>query len=177
MRKHPLALVAALALCAPALFPSEAAAADALRLLSRTALASYDGDFDHFGADVKGNRLFLAGEDGGTLEVFDLRTGAHVKTVPGMETPHAIHYVPEKNRLIVSNSGDGLSKVLDGSTYAVIDTIKLTPGADAMSYDASARQLWFVTGGKNAAARGSSVKNRWCCASLASVARLDRWPA
>jgi DNA-binding beta-propeller fold protein YncE len=150
MRKHPLALLAALALCAPALFPSAAAAAETLRLLGRTALTSYDGDFDHFGADVKGNRLFLAGEDGGTLEVFDLRTGAHLKTVPGLETPHAIHYVAEKNRLIVSNSGNGMSKVLDGSTYAVIDTIKLTPGADAMTYDPSSRQLWFVTGGKNA---------------------------
>jgi DNA-binding beta-propeller fold protein YncE len=150
MYKQTLTLVAALALGTPALFPSEAAAAETLRLLGRTELASYDGDFDHFAADVKGNRLFLAGEDGGTLEVFNLRTGAHIKTVPGMETPHAIHYEPGKNRLIVSNSGNGLSKVLDGKSYAVLDTIKLAPGADVMSYDASSRHLWFVTGGKNA---------------------------
>jgi DNA-binding beta-propeller fold protein YncE len=96
------------------------------------------------------NRLFLAGEDGGTLEVFDLRSGAHLKTVKGMETPHAIHYEAKTNRLFVSNSGAGLSKVLDGKSYALLDTIKLTPGADVMSYDASSRRLWFVTGGKNA---------------------------
>ncbi len=119
-------------------------------MLGRTDLPRYDGDFDHFGADIKGNRLFLAGEDGGTLEVFNLRTGAHLKTVPGMETPHAIHYEPRTNRLFVSNSGPGLSKVLDGKNYAVLHTIKLTPGADVMSYDASSRRLWFVTGGKNA---------------------------
>ena len=150
MTRQPLALAAALVLGAPALWPADAAAAEALRLLGRTELASYEGDFDHFAADVKGHRLFLAGEDGGTLEVFDLRTGAHLKTVPGMETPHAIHYDPARNRLIVSNSGKGLSKVLDGRTYAVRSTIKLTPGADVMSYDASSRRLWFVTGGKNA---------------------------
>jgi DNA-binding beta-propeller fold protein YncE len=150
MTKQTLALVAALMLGAPALIPSHAAAAETLRLLGRTELASYDGDFDHFAADVKGNRLFLAGEEGGTLEVFNLRTGAHIKTVSGMETPHAIHYEPGKNRLIVSNSGNGLSKVLDGKSYAVLGTIKLTPGADVMSYDASSRRLWFVTGGKNA---------------------------
>jgi DNA-binding beta-propeller fold protein YncE len=153
MTKQTLALVAALVLGAPALSPTDAAAAETLRLLGRTELTSYDGDFDHFAADVKGNRLFLAGEDGGTLEVFNLRTGAHIKTVPGMETPHAIHYEPGKNRLIVSNSGNGLSKVLDGKSYAVVDTIKLAPGADVMSYDASSRRLWFVTGGKNAATR------------------------
>jgi DNA-binding beta-propeller fold protein YncE len=150
MNKPTLALVATLVLGAPAFFASEATAAETLRLLGRTELASYQGDFDHLAADVKGNRLFLAGEDGGTLEVFDLRSGAHLKTVPGMETPHAIHYEPKTNRLFVSNSGDGLSKILDGKSYAVLGTIKLAPGADVMSYDASSRRLWFVTGGKNA---------------------------
>ena len=153
MKKQTLALIAAIALATPALFAPAVAADQPLRLLGRTDLATYEGDFDHFGADVKGNRLFLAGEDGGTLEVFDLRSGAHVKTVPGMETPHAIHYEPERNRLFVSNSGDGLSKILDGRSYAVLDTIKLAPGADVMSYDPSAHRLWFVTGGKNATAK------------------------
>ncbi|WP_243655773.1 YncE family protein [Roseateles saccharophilus] len=137
-------------LAALAALPFAAGAEPALRLLGRTDLPTYQGDFDHFGADVKGNRLFLAGEDGGTLEVFDLRSGKHLKSVPGMETPHAIHVEPERNRLVVSNSGDGLSKVLDGRSYAVVDSVKLTPGADVMAYDPSARQLWFVTGGKNA---------------------------
>src|SRR5689334_21199722 len=131
MRKAILTFVVLLAGCAAA---SDSAP---LKLLQSVDLPKYSGDFDHFAADVKGNRLFLAGEDGGTLEVFDLRTGAHVKTVTGMETPHAIHYEPAKNRLIVSNSGNGLSKVLDGTSYAAVDTIRLVPGADVMSYDAS----------------------------------------
>ena len=45
-----------------------------LRLIGRTSLPDYDGDFDHFAADIRGSRLFLAGEDRGTLEVFDLKT-------------------------------------------------------------------------------------------------------
>jgi DNA-binding beta-propeller fold protein YncE len=150
MNRRAAVCALALALGAPSLFASDALAADTLRLIGRTDLAGYDGDFDHFGVDVKGNRLFLAGEDGGTLEVFNLRTGAHVKTIAGMETPHAIHYERKTNRLIVSNSGDGLSKILDGRSYAVLGTIKLAPGADVMSYDASSGNLWFVTGGKNA---------------------------
>ena len=126
-------------------------AADApLRLLGRTDLAHYKGDFDHFAADVKGNRLFLAGEDMGTLEVFDLATGKHVKTVKGLETPHAIHYLAESDRLVVSDSGDGMTKILDGRTYTVVDAIRLTPGADVMSYDPNTRDVWIVTGGKNA---------------------------
>ncbi len=113
-------------------------------------MPKFEGDFDHFAADVKGNRLFLAGEEKGTLEVFDLKSGKHLKTVEGLEEPHAIFFMPDHNRIIVTNSGDGMTKVLDAGTYAVVDTIKLTPGADVMSYDPSSQSVWIVTGGKNA---------------------------
>jgi len=99
---------------------------------------------------VRGKRLFLAGEDGGTLEVFDLQSGRHLTTVKGFEAPHAIHFMPESNRLIVTDSGEGMSKVLDGKTYRVLRAIKLTPGADVIGYDRSRARLWIVTGGKNA---------------------------
>ena len=140
------------AFVAATLLVNAAVAADTppLRLLSRTDVPGFEGDFDHFGVDLRGNRLFLAGEEQGTLEVFDLKSGKHIKTVKGLEEPHAVHYIPESNRLIVSNSGDGLSKVLDGKSYAVLNSIKLTPGADVMKYDPQSKELWFVTGGKNA---------------------------
>lgn len=157
MNRRNLLRLSCAAIATAALGPTFALAGQPLRLLGRTDLPSYQGDFDHFGADVKGNRLFLAGEDGGTLEVFDLRSGAHLKTVEGMESPHAIHFDPRRNRLIVSNSGNGLSKVLDARTYSVIGTIRLAPGADVMSYDSSQRKLWFVTGGKNAEAKQSTT--------------------
>jgi DNA-binding beta-propeller fold protein YncE len=143
-------LSAAVLLAASLASSAALAAGEPLRLLGRTDVPGFEGDFDHFAFDVKGNRLFLAGEEQGTLEVFDLKTGKHLKTVKGLEEPHAILYMPEKDRILVSNSGDGMSKVLDGKTYAVVDTIKLTPGADVMSYDASSKNVWIVTGGKNA---------------------------
>ncbi len=142
---------AALAFAAASLAVTFAIAAEEpLRLLGRTDVPGFEGDFDHFAADVKGNRLFLAGEEKGTLEVFDLKSGKHLQTVKGLEEPHAIHFMPDQNRLIISDSGDGLTKILDAKTYKVVDTLKLTPGADVMSYDASSKSLWIVTGGKNA---------------------------
>jgi DNA-binding beta-propeller fold protein YncE len=147
MRIHLEAIAVSIA-CLVASFAL--AAAETLKPAGRTELPEYSGDFDHFAVDVKGNRLFLAGEDAGTLEVFDLRSGERVKTVKGFGTPHAIHFIPGTNRLIVSDSGDGMSKIIDGKTYAVLETIKLVPGADVMSYDASRKRLWVVTGGKNA---------------------------
>jgi len=123
----------------------------ALRLVGRTELPKYTGDFDHFEVDLKGNRLFLAAEDHNTLEVFDLKTGKLLKTIEGFDTPHGLLYLAEKNRLIVTQSGgDGMTKVVDATTYKIVDTIKLTPGADAFGYDPSRKRMWIATGGKDA---------------------------
>ena len=121
----------------------------ALRLIGRTELPGYSGDFDHFAVDLAGNRLFLAAEDHGTLEVFDLRGGQHLKTVKGVETPHSVFYMPDRNRLLVTDGGAGMSKVLDAQTYQVTGTIKLVPGADSIGYDAPRNRLYVVTGGKD----------------------------
>ncbi|MGF6439466.1 hypothetical protein [Paraburkholderia youngii] len=121
-----------------------------LTLAGRSQLPGYTGDFDHFAVDVKGNRLFLAGEDGGTLEVFNLKTGQLERTVKGFEQPHSILYLPEQNRLIVTDSGDSMTKVMDATTYRIVGKIQLAPGADSMFYDPSRKHIYVVTGGKNA---------------------------
>ncbi|MBN3788047.1 hypothetical protein [Burkholderia sp. Ac-20353] len=129
--------------------PAGAASAP-LRLVGSTALPDYKGDFDHFAADVTGGRLFLAGEDGATLEVFDLGSGRHLRTVKGFDQPHAILYLPDLNRLIVTDSGAGMTRIVDGASYRIIGSIPLTAGADSMRYDPSRRHMYIVTGGKNA---------------------------
>lgn len=126
------------------------AAAAPLRLAGSTALPDYKGDFDHFAADVAGGRLFLAGEDGATLEVFDLRSGKHLRTIRGFDQPHAPLFLPDLNRLIVTDSGAGMTRVVDGESYRIVGSIPLVIGADSMLYDPSRRHMYIVTGGKNA---------------------------
>ncbi|PYX87294.1 MAG: hypothetical protein DMG68_12305, partial [Acidobacteria bacterium] len=46
-----------------------------LQLLHSTPLPElHDGDFDHFTADVAGNRLFSTAEENSKVLVFDLKT-------------------------------------------------------------------------------------------------------
>jgi DNA-binding beta-propeller fold protein YncE len=156
MRAPAFLAIATSAICVAAAWPIASQAAPALnepatvlRPAGRTELPGYSGDFDHFAVDLKGNRLFLAAEDHGTLEVFNLRSGAHEKTVTGVETPHSIHYIPGQNRLLVTDSGPGMTKVLDATTYKVTGSIKLVPGADSIGYDAPRDRLYVVTGGKD----------------------------
>src|ERR1700733_9416489 len=74
-----------------------------LRLVATTPMPDFTGDFDHFGLDLKGNRLFLAAEDHKTVEVFDLRTGARVHGIEGFAHPLTMAYLPESDRPIVTN--------------------------------------------------------------------------
>jgi sugar lactone lactonase YvrE len=121
-----------------------------LTFAGRTDLVGYSGDFDHFAVDGAGNRLFLAAEDHGTLEVFNLKSGAHKKTVKGVEVPHSILFLADVNRLIVTDSAKSMTKTFDATTYKPTGTIPLVPGADSFGYDPSRGRLYVVTGGKDA---------------------------
>lgn len=128
-----------------------------LAIVGRTELPGYTGDFDHFGYDLAGNRLFLAAEDHGTLEVFNLRTGAHLRTIPNMGTPHTVVFQPKVNRLLVTDGSKTMTRLLNATTYAQVGTVKLTEGADSAGYDRTANRLWVVTGGKDVPMRDSYV--------------------
>jgi DNA-binding beta-propeller fold protein YncE len=144
--------VLSLGLCAAEAHAAEAHVATHVAVLhphGRTELPGYTGDFDHFAFDARGNRLFLAAEDHGTLEVFDLANGAHLSTLRGVEVPHAPLYLPSSGRLVVTDSGHGGTKVFDMSTGRRIATIPLAPGADSMGFDESTGKMYVVTGGDN----------------------------
>jgi DNA-binding beta-propeller fold protein YncE len=120
-----------------------------LTLKGSVNLPGYTGDFDHFAADEARGRLLLAAEDHGTLEVFDLSSGKHLRTISGFETPHSILVRPNASTILVTDSGKGMSKLLDASTYELKGTVTLVPGADSIGYDPSENVVYIVTGGKD----------------------------
>src|SRR5215470_12195280 len=126
------ALAGAATPAAPAAGTTSAEAA--LVLEGRSELPGYSGDFDHFAVDLSGGRLFLAAEDHGTLEVFDLRTGKRLATVGGFETPHSIFPIPQTHRLLITDGSESI-KLLDDKTLKPAGTLKLHPGADSIGFD------------------------------------------
>ena len=128
-----------------------------LKLVTSVDLPKYSGDFDHFAADVSGNRLYLAAEDHGTLEVFDLQSTKWLKTVKGFDTPHSILYLPASQKLFVTDGGESMSKVLSSPDLQVVKKIALVPGADSLAYDAQAHRAYVVTGGKDVKMKDSVI--------------------
>ena len=132
-----------------AIAASWAGVAAPLRLEGTILLSGFTGDFDHFAVDEKGGRLFLAGEDHKTVEVFDLKTGRRLKSIAGFGTPHSIIYLPETDRILVADGDKGMLQILRGSDYAVMDHVDGLAGADSMRLDAPSQILYVVTGGKD----------------------------
>ena len=120
-----------------------------LQLLQAVPLPGFSGDFDHFAVDEKGSRLFLAAEDHKTVEVFDLKTGRRLKSIEGFGTPHSIIYLPETDRILVTDGDKGTLQVLRGTDYAVVEHIDGLAGADSMRLDAAQQIVYVVTGGKD----------------------------
>jgi DNA-binding beta-propeller fold protein YncE len=143
-----------LALSALCLSPHTGGAAasaqtSSVKLIHTVTLPGYSGDFDHFAADYDRNRLLLAAEDHGTLEVFDLKTSAHLNTIAGFGNPHSILVRKGVPTVFITDSTDKNATIRDASTYTKKQGVKLTPGSDTAKYDAASNTLYVVTGGKD----------------------------
>jgi len=113
----------------------------ALSLTTRIPLPNVKGRIDHFGVDVKGQRLFVAGVANHTLEVIDLKSGQRVRTIPDLEEPQGVYYDAATNHLFVACGGDGVTNVYDGSTFKLIASAKFPDDADNIRYDARSKQV------------------------------------
>ena len=119
-----------------------------LRLVGTIVLPGVSGRFDHSTVDLQGQRLFITGRDANTIEVVDLRTGRHARTLRGFPQPQGAYYVPSVKKLFISTRDDGSCKVIDGESLEVINSIKLSIGANVVTYDPKTRYLYIGHGGK-----------------------------
>jgi DNA-binding beta-propeller fold protein YncE len=119
-----------------------------LKLIATTPMPGFTGDFDHFGLDLKGNRLFLASEDQKTVEVFDLQTGERIHSIKGFGQPLTMAYLAESNRLIVTDGGDtDAVELVDCKEYKIINTLKLGQGVDHGAYNPLNKYFYVENGG------------------------------
>lgn len=122
---------------------------DALSLKTRIALPNIDGRMDHFGVDVKGERLFVSALGNHTGEVLDLKKGQRVRTLSGLEEPQGQFFDSATNRLFIA-SGDGVTNIYNGTTFNIVASVKFADDADNVRYDARSRHVIVGYGGEKA---------------------------
>lgn len=112
-----------------------------LQLLQTIALEGVEGRFDHFSADVKGERLFVAALGNNSVEVIDLKAGKRIQALRGVQKPAGVLYLPDSDRLYVASGSDNSLKIFDGASFELLKSITGLNDADNIRYDAKAKLL------------------------------------
>jgi len=110
-----------------------------LALESRIPLPNVKGRIDHFSVDVSAQRLFVAAVEKHTLEVIDLKAGHVIHSVKDLAEPQGVYYDARTNHLFVACGLDGVTKILDGTTFQIVATVKFPDDADNIRYDPASK--------------------------------------
>jgi DNA-binding beta-propeller fold protein YncE len=121
-----------------------------LRLAQTVSVPGVGRKWDHFGVDLKGHRLFVTSEEDPAVEVFDLQTNEHIKSLTEFKVPHNVLAFPDMKQILVVDGGASEIKVLDYNSYKLIGHTELTIDADPIAYDPVAKYLYVVNGGREA---------------------------
>jgi DNA-binding beta-propeller fold protein YncE len=122
------------------------AAQEPLALVRSIDLPGVEGRIDHLAFDAGSQRLYVAALGNDTVEVVDVSTGTHLKSLPGFREPQGIAVVPDAKIVAVANGqGDGLQliNVADDRLGAMI---RLGDDSDNLRYDATAMRLYVGFG-------------------------------
>jgi len=101
---------------------------------------------DHFAVDPAGQRLFVAALGNHTLEVLDLAAGKRIASIPGLDEPQGVAYLPSLHRIVVATRAGGTVTAFDDRDYRTVATIRNMPDADNLRFDAAAGQLYVGHG-------------------------------
>jgi len=141
------ALPAALLACCAALAHAQA---PLLELVATIPMPDVKGRIDHFAADPKSRRLFVAALGNDSVEVVDVEKNRH-DTLRGFDEPQGIGHAAQAGRVFVANGQGARVDVLDAASLKVLDTIKGLDDADNVRLDPAAHSV-LVGYGKGALA-------------------------
>src|SRR5947208_8363089 len=92
-------------------------AQEPLTLTTAIELPRVEGRIDHLAFDAAGQRLFVAALGNNTVEVLDLKSNSHIKSVPGFREPQGIAVLPDPKLVAVANGqGEGM-QFIDAGDY------------------------------------------------------------
>jgi DNA-binding beta-propeller fold protein YncE len=121
-----------------------------LKLVQAIPMPKVKGRIDHIDVDIKGERLFVAALENGSLEVVDLRAGKWVRSIPGFKETQGVVYEAKLKKLFVASGVDGIVRVFRGDTLDLLDSIQLELDPDRLAFDPNTNLLYAGCGGKAA---------------------------
>ena len=119
------------------------------RLFQTIPIPNVNGRIDHMDIDVKGQKLFVAEIENNSLDIIDLKASKRIHSIGNgmLNEPQGVIFIPELNKIFVSNGQDGSADIFDSKSYSFIKKIKLpSEDADNMRYDPSSKLIYVGYG-------------------------------
>jgi len=104
------------------------------------------GRIDHMAVNLKDRIVYMAALGNNTVEVIDLKKGAVIQSIKGLDEPQGVAYIPEHNEIIVANGGNGNCVFYNAATFAIITTLHLSGDADNIRYNAADAKIYVGYG-------------------------------
>jgi DNA-binding beta-propeller fold protein YncE len=120
-----------------------------LKLIQTISLPNVNGIIDHMAIDTKNQKLFIAELENNSLDVIDLKASRRIHSVSnnGLGEPQSVIFIPDLNRIFVSNGRDGTVDIFDAKSFSFIKKIKLpSVDADNMRYDPNNKLVYVGYG-------------------------------
>src|SRR5438876_1607018 len=109
-----------------------------LTLVATIVLPGVEGRIDHLAVDTGAQRLYVAALGNNTVEVLDLKSSGHAKSLPGFREPQGIAVLPDAKLVAVANGqGDGV-ELIDAGDYRSAKSVRLGDDSDNVRYDTAA---------------------------------------
>jgi DNA-binding beta-propeller fold protein YncE len=104
--------------------------------------------------DPERERLIFSALGNNTVEIVSLFAGKVVHSIAVLDGPQGVLYVPEHDRIVVANSGDGKVRVYDGTSFDLVKTLDFGKDPDNVRYDPLAKKIYVGYGADETGAIG-----------------------
>ncbi|UAK25794.1 YncE family protein [Sphingomonas nostoxanthinifaciens] len=125
------------------------AVAQTLERVAETPLPDYARGFNILDADEKRGHLFMATAHNGAVLVFDLKSGALLKTLHDVTDPHMLAYIKSRDEIWASDAKGSCVTVLSAADYHLLRKIPLTTSPTVGFYDAAKEVFYIQEAGMN----------------------------
>ncbi len=118
-----------------------------LKLIQTIPLPNVNGRIDHMDIDLQHQKLFVAELENNSVDVIDLTTGKRIQSITnGLQEPQGVLFVPEFNKVFISNGGNGIVKIFDTNSFKPLNDIKFSEDADNIRYDDNTKLVYVGYG-------------------------------
>lgn len=113
-----------------------------LELVRSIPLPAARGPLGEIAYDSERRHLVVIAPADNLLEVVNTETAQHLQSLPGMNKPSGIAFVPGLSSFSVTNAGDGSFKNFDAATLQIKKSIPLGENSECIRYDPVTRRIY-----------------------------------